>query len=43
MNSALSRSTFLRSAGAALSFPFLDAMRPVFGCIDKAASAVPLP
>lgn len=34
----LSRRTFLRTAGAALALPFLDAMRPVFG---KDTSAPP--
>jgi hypothetical protein len=36
---ALSRRTFLRGAGVALTLPFLDAMRPVFGA--TAASAPP--
>ena len=35
----LSRRTFLRGAGAVLSLPLLDAMRPVFGAED--AKAVP--
>ncbi len=36
---ALSRRTFLRAAGATLSLPFLDAMRPVFG--NTAATQAP--
>jgi Protein of unknown function (DUF1552) len=36
---ALSRRTFLRAAGATLSLPFLDAMRPVFG--NSAAAPAP--
>ncbi len=38
----LTRRTFLRGAGAALSLPFLDAMRPAFAtAADKAAAAKP--
>ncbi|NDB74943.1 MAG: DUF1552 domain-containing protein, partial [Verrucomicrobia bacterium] len=36
--SALSRRTFLRGTGVALTLPFLEAMRPAFGA---AASAAP--
>lgn len=37
---ALSRRTFLRGAGIALSLPLLDAMRPIFGASAKAAEAI---
>src|SRR6185312_16841003 len=35
----LSRRTFLRGAGIALSLPLLDAMRPIFGAAARAAEA----
>ena len=40
-SSGLSRRTFLRGTGVALTLPFLDAMRPAFGAEAKAAAAPP--
>jgi hypothetical protein len=35
----LNRRTFLRGAGISLALPLLDAMRPIFGSVSKAAEA----
>src|SRR4051794_33059017 len=42
-NKHLSRRTFLRGAGVAMSLPFLEAMTPVFATTASAAAAAAVP